>query len=193
MGKQKELSQRQLLAIQALMEGSTKVDALRIAGYAESSASKQQTVFFDQPMVRKELERRRALTAKKFDLTEDWVIERLMRIADSGAILAKFKKVTKDGGLKWNFTDATEEELAAINELTVTTTARGSGKGRIETTKFKVGSSDPKGALDSLARKLGLFNDSIDIKGGISLTDRIAAGRDRISGKGNEDGETEPA
>jgi hypothetical protein len=136
---------------------------------------------FDKPSVAAEIKRRQAMLRKKHDLDEDWVIQRMMRIADSGEILARFKKVTKDGKLDWDFTGATQDELAAINELTVTTTtARGE-----TTTKFKVGSDSPKGALDSLMRKMGMFQDNLNVSGEMSLTERITAGRNRVN-KGNK-------
>ncbi len=173
----RRISPQQLLAVQYLLDGSNKSDALRMAGYSESTALKRQELIFGHPAVKAEIERRQARMRKKYELTEDWVVERLMLIADSGAVLAKFKKVLPNGMLSWNFTDATQEELAAINELSVETSRDREG---IETTKFKVGVSDPKGALDSLARKLGLFKDKMELSGELSLVERITRGRERV-------------
>ncbi len=171
----RRISPQQLLAVQYLLDGSNRSDALRMAGYTENTALKHQYKFDRSPM-KEEIERRQARMRKKYELTEDWVVERLMMIADSGAVLAKFKKV--DGKmLSWDFTDATQEELAAINELSVETSRDRNG---IEITKFKVGVSDPKGALDSLARKLGLFKDKMELTGELSLVERITRGRERV-------------
>jgi phage terminase small subunit len=171
-GKRNGLDQRQLLVIMYYMEGHPKRDCLRMAGYAESTARKRCDRVFNNPMIKAEIEKRQAMLREKHELSEDWVIQRLMMIADSGATLAKYKVIGKDGQLSWDFTGATEEDLAAINELTVTEKADG-------TTSIKIGTDSPKSALDSLARKLGLFNEVVTFRGEISLVDRIRQGRDQ--------------
>lgn len=136
---------------------------------------------FDHPDVVAEIEKRQREMQVKYELTEEWVIERFMRIADAGAVLARFKKPQLDGSLMWDFTDATPADLVSINELSVDYYTEGRGENTREVKKFKVGTSDPKGALDSLARHLGLFKDKLEISGSISLADRIQRGRDRIN------------
>ena len=98
-----------------------------------------------------------------------------MALADAGVVLSKFKKVVGKT-LEWDFTGATQEELVAINEI-VTTERTTAGGGKTVTTK--IGYSDPKAALDSLARQLGMFKDNLEITGAMSLVDRINAGRDQ--------------
>ncbi len=172
----RRISPQQLLAIDYLLDGSNKSDALRMAGYTENTALKHQYKFDRSPM-KEEIERRQARMRKKYELTEDWVVERLMLIADSGAVLARFKKILPNGMLSWDFTGATQEELAAIGELVVTTHRERDGA---EVTNFKAGALDPKGALDSLARKLGLFKDKMELTGELSLMERITRGRGRV-------------
>ena len=182
------LDQRQLLAVDRYMEGASKADAMRLAGLSEGYATKHQGDFFDQPLIAAEVERRQRSARRRYELEEDWVVQRLMRIANSGEVLARFKKVQPDGLLAWDFTGATEDELAAISELTVTTRRDSQGD---EVVKVKVGSTDPKGALDSLCRRLGLFEDRVRLEGELSLVDRISRGRDRAraappAGEGKE-------
>ncbi len=172
----RRISPQQLLAVQYLLDGSNRSDALRMAGYTENTALKRQELIFGHPAVKTEIERRQARMRKKYELTEDWVVERLMLIGDSNNILAKFKKV--DGkALSWDFTGATQEDLAAIGELVVTTHRE---RGGAEVTSFKAGALDPKGALDSLARKLGMFKDKVELSGELSLVERITRGRERV-------------
>ena len=174
--RQDPLSPRHERAIDHLMGGTSKVDAMRLAGFSECYATKHQADFFDRPLMKAALAKRQRSARRRYELDEDWVIQRLMRIANGGEILAKFKKVQDDGSLAWDFTGATEDELAAINELTVTTRRDAQGD---EIIKVKVGSADPKGALDSLCRRLGLFQDNFRFDGEVTLVDRITAGRDR--------------
>ena len=177
--KQKACIPREDRAIQFFMQGMTKVDALVYAGYSRNTANQSQTVF-SRPRVAAELERRQLALRKKSALTEEWVINRFMMIADSGTILARFKKVTPDGGLRWDFTGATEEELSVINELTVITVESTDLEGvKTIKTNYKVGTQDPAGALNSLTRIQGMFNDKVQFQGELSLVDRIIRGRAR--------------
>ncbi len=169
------LIQRESRAIHFYMIGYTKKDALIKAGYARNTASNNANSVFDREVVAKELARRQLEVAKKHKLSEEWVIERFMKIADAGATLAKFKKVRPGGRLDWDFTGATQEELALINELTVTTVETEGGT----ITHNKIGKADPLGALNSLARIQGMNKDKIQFEGELSLVDRLARGRER--------------
>lgn len=160
-----------------------KAEAARLAGYKQANIVGPR--IFQHPLVIQEVDRREAEARRKSGLTEQWVIERMMRIADSGATLAKFRKVLPNGKLDWDFTGATQEELSIINELTVEKTKYGA--------KMKVGTSDPKGALDSLMRKLGLFKDNVDVKFSNSIMDRLQRGRERMKMKGIGDAEEAPS
>ena len=163
-------------AIHYFMAGDSKRLALVKAGYSENTARGSPQSVFDRPVVAKELARRQLALREKSKLTEEWVVKRFMMYADAGATLAKFKKVTDDGSLDWDFTGATQEELALINELTVTTTA---GDGGDTMTRAKIGHSDPVVALNSLARVQGMFKDKVQFEGELSLVDRIIRGRER--------------
>ena len=166
------LTQQRLLMIGFYIEGASKKDAMLMAGYAEKTAHSAHTSVFNHPVVLAEIKRRQEDALEKCELDEEWVIRRLMRIADAGKVMAKFKIVRDDGHLDWNFTGATDAELSVINELSISYDKQGNHQ-------MKIGVSDPKGALDSLCRKLGLFNDSITHKLEESLTDRISRGRER--------------
>ena len=170
------LIHRESRAIHFYMLGHTKKDALIKAGYAKNTASNNANSVFDREVVARELARRQLALRKKQKLSEEWVIERYMKIADAGAVLAKFKKVLPSGKLDWDFTGATEEELALINDLAVTATV---GEDGSEATYNKIGTSDPLGALNSLARVQGMFKDKIQFEGELSLVDRIVRGRER--------------
>lgn len=159
--------------------GFDKVDAAKKFGLAQPQANAAR--LFKRKDVQAEIARRRKRIETKLELDRDWIVQRLMRIADAGFILAKYKKVTEDGKLDWDFTGASQEELALVNGLSVEVYHEGRGPGKKAIKKFKIDASDPKGALDSLARILGLFEDKVEVKGEISLIERIRAGRDRLA------------
>ena len=166
---------REERAIHFFLLGHTQKDSLTMAGYSESTARGNPQSVFNRPVVAEELARQQAELRDKYKLSEEWVIERFMRIADAGATLAKFKKVLPDGKLNWDFTGATEEELALINELAVTTTEDQEGV----RTHNKIGTSDSLGALNSLSRIQGMFKDKVQFEGELALVDRLARGRER--------------
>lgn len=170
----------QILAIDAYFENDfVKKDAMLTAGYSLKTATGNPQSVFDKPLVVAEIARRHAKLAKKHEVTQDWVIERYKAIADAGMLLAKFKKVGADGELYWDFTGATPEDLAVVNELATEIYTEGKGPRAEKIKKFKIGISDPKAALDSLARHLGMFNDKLDVTVGASLVERLQAGRNR--------------
>jgi hypothetical protein len=97
--------------------------------------------------------------------------------AMAGHTLAKFKIIQSDGSLAWDFTGATRTELALVEDMGVEFARTGRGPNAIDVTKFKMKLPDAQAALTSLARHLGFFNDSIEVKG--SLADRIKAAKEQ--------------
>lgn len=160
-----------------------KAEACRRAGY--KSPDKYATKLFKHPDVVAEIERRRKRLSEKFDLSRDWIVSRLMRLVESNLNLKKFMKVDDEGNLYWDFTDATDEEKLAINNLQVDTYVEAKGNGKV-VTKMKVGAADPLGALQTLARIQGLFQDNVNVSGEVSVIDRLQAGRNRLAKKDDE-------
>lgn len=171
-----------------MTNGMNKEKAMLSAGYSKSSARYNTAKVFRRPDVQKELDERRIEVAKKFDVDQKYIIGKFRDIIESGQALAKFKKVMPDGALTWDFTGANLDELAQVRELGVEFSKSGRGDKAIDVTKFKVKEPDIQAALMALSRHLGLFHDSIEVKG--SLADKIQAGRDRayqIRNKGKKD------
>ncbi len=180
------LNQRQLLTIGYYMEGATKVDSMIMAGYPDSSAHKNHTQTFGHPTFKKEVTRRQDLLMEKNELSEDWVIKRLMRIACADEILAKYRKIFIDGTLYWDFTGAPEEDLAVIHEMTVAIDKQGNRM-------MKILPESPAAAVVNLGRKLGMFKDNVNVTSEASLVERINKGREqaRLEHQGEEDGTTD--
>jgi len=181
------IKEKHKAAINAYIKnGFNKKQALKTAGYSEGTYTFRTAIVFDREDVKAEIKRRLAKISEKHSLSEEWVIERLMDVANGGRVLAKYKKVEEDGSLSWDFTGATDEELSLINELSVDTYTEGRGKNATRVKKFKVKSGDQLGALNQLSRVLGMFNDKVEVTGG-SLTERIQAGRARLGQEKDED------
>ena len=179
-GKYYKLSDRhRKLVDYYFLTNFNKREAARLAGYPHPDSYSDR--LFKKPDVVAEIDRRRKEEMEKFELTREWIIERLMRLADSNITLSKFKKVDEDGQLYWDFTGASEEELKVIQGISTETVTEGKGKNAKWVKKFKPVLVDPKAALDSLARIQGMFNDKISVEGEVSLIDRIEAGRKRAA------------
>lgn len=179
-----------LATVNAYFEnGFNKEQAMLSAGYAPSSARFNMRKLFDSPAMVEEIAKRRKDLSTKHEVTQDYIISKFLEIIESGKALAKYKKVMPDGSLTWNFTGATPAELAHVRELGVEFTKVGRGANAIDVTKFKVKEPDVHAALMALSRHLGLFNDSIEVKG--SLAERIQAGRERAYQIRNSETEAE--
>ena len=168
-----ELPARMVQVIDAYLAGSNKRAAMRAGGYSEGTIlGHGPRLVFGRQDVKDEIVRRQALAKAGAIVDQKWVLERLMAIADSGRILAKFKKVDKEGLLQWDFTGATQAELALIDSLTTETDANG-------VRKFKITTEHRKAALDSICRIMGYNKDSVEHKGEMTLVERLQQGRAR--------------
>jgi hypothetical protein len=184
--KGQKLSAMQRRAADAYIDNGfrNKLNAMRIAGYADTTASAAANkVVFHQPKVIAYIEAARERLQRKYDVTKDFVVQRMARLANSGEILAKYRYTAEDGSLYWDFTDATADDLSVISGMTVETYADGRGDEKVMVKKFKIDVPDPKGALDSLARVIGLFNDKVTVQGEVSLIERLQRGRERAKAK----------
>lgn len=181
------LRDKHIAAIDAYMlNGYNKKQALITAGYSQSTANLRAGLVFDREDVKEEIEMRRKRLAQRYDLEEDWVIRRLMDRADSGRLLAPYKKVDENGQLYYNFKGAPEDILALVQAIGIEYSKEGRGDEAIEIRKAKVQEPDAQAALMALARHMGMLNDKLEVKGG-DLSDRIQAGRDRAAlGKKNK-------
>lgn len=158
--------------------GFNKKQALISAGYAEGTAHSISNRVFDLPQVKQEIEKRMDDLAKKAGVSAQWVVDHLVAIANSGYTLAPYKKVQEDGSLMLDLTGAPPEVLALIDVAVDHYVETGDNYREVKKSKMSVPES--KGALDSLARHLGMFKDSVDVNHTMSVTDRLMKGRERV-------------
>lgn len=133
--------------------GFNKDRAAQAAGF--DSWRKYSNRLFNRPEVLQEIENRRRRLEKKYELTEQWIIEQLMKLATSNVALAKFIKLDEQGVPYWDFTGAGAEELALIQDLQTDTIFSPDEK---IVRKLKIVKPDPHRALEMLARIQGAFN-----------------------------------
>ena len=184
----KTLTDKQFRVVTEYMtNGYDKGAALRAAGYSDSSARSHPDRVFNDPVVLAEIERRQEEANTAANLDQEWIITRLMHLAMADEKLAKYKKVTTDGALRWDFTGATLQELQLVRALHVESYQEAHGDTAVIVKKFKIDTSDPLAVLNSLARIAGLFNDRLKLEGDDEVVAILQSARKRI-GKENDDG-----
>jgi phage terminase small subunit len=95
--------------------------------------------------------------------------------------LKRFSRTTRRGNASIDLSQASEDDWAAIAELS----SEASG----EVTRTRIKLHDKKGALDSLARHLGMFIDKSEISLVVETREqRIARLRELVEGSGIDEG-----
>ena len=175
MAKQKLSDKMFRAVIEYFTNGHNQYQALIAAGYTERTARDHPEQVFQHPSVVLEIQRRQEVANEAANLDQAWITERLMALADSSKTLAKYMKVDADGELDWDFTGATEEELALIKSLSVEHSLQGK--------KYKIDTSDPLAVLNSLARIAGLFNDRLQLEADDEVVAILQSARNRVKGE----------
>jgi hypothetical protein len=171
--------QQKLAVDEYLRNGCKVVEALIFAGYAVSTAKTNADMVFDNPVVKAYLEKRQAKIAEKMGMDAEEVAMRMARFARAPEIMAKYVREDK-GSLYYDFTNADPEDFDVIVGIQTETYSEGRGPDKREVKKFKIVLPDSKGALDSLARILGMNNDKLRVSTDEDLIAIIQSGRNRV-------------
>jgi phage terminase small subunit len=128
------------------------------AGYSPRSAQVTSSRLLDIPAIQQAIDRAIAKRSKRTEITQDMVVQELAKLAF--ADMADYVTWGPDGVTVRDLDDLPEGASRAVAE--VTNTKRG---GRVKL-------HDKKGALDSLAKHLGMFIErkEIALKGDITYT-----------------------
>lgn len=152
---------------------SIKLCAIR-AGYGEHSASWVGSKLLRKPHVREAVIARQKARAERLNLSEDRVIEELMKIAfaDPHRIL----KADEEGDVIIDLGGLSREAVAALGEITVVTEK---GKKKSKITKFTaIKPADRIAALEKIGKHLGMFKDKVEHSGVLSLEQLVKASLD---------------
>lgn len=122
-------------------------------------ASKTGWKILQKQAVQVYIQRRIAERSERTQVQQDDVIKELARMGFAN--MADFVRVNEDGSLFFDFADLTREQAAAIAEVSVEETLEpdqsdpeGKRRRTVRRTKFKL--HDKRGALESLAKHLGM-------------------------------------
>ena len=117
--------------------------------------------------------------ADKLDLSAEKVLSELSRMGFSN--LLEYVKVTKEGDAFVDLSGLTQEQAAAIQEVTVDEYMEGRGKDARKVKRTKLKLVDKIRSLELLGKHLKLFTERIEVSGTAGLADQIAAARKRAN------------
>lgn len=155
------LTPRQALFCQEYLVDLNATQAAIRAGYSPKSSQQQSAALLLNPMVSAEIAVGRARISDRLEVTQERVVREFARLA----FLDIRKAFNPDGTLK-PVRDLDDDTAAAIAGLEVESLYEGKGADREEVGRLhKVKLADKKGALDSLAKHLGMFIERTELTG----------------------------
>jgi len=169
----------EIYAIERYLTHGSYTRAHAEAGYAGRDPSRG-AAFFKRDIIAKEIRRRLKLVVEKAELTDEWIIERLMKLADANIIEILEKLEAND----YDLSCLTFDEKYAVAELSHEIYVERGREGKT-VKKFKIKPESRQGALQQLARIRSMFNDKLHVSGAESLVERLQQGRQQ-AGKADE-------
>ena len=149
------------------------------AGYAKKSAHVTASQLLSNPKVKELSAELTKKHADKLDLSAEKVLSELSSMGFSNML--DYIKTTEEGGAYDDLSSLTQEQAAAIQEVTVDEYTEGRGKDarKVKRTKFKL--TDKIRALELLGKYLKLFTERIEVGGIEGLAEAMAEARKRVS------------
>lgn len=124
---------------------------------------------FNTNGVKKLIADRKKALREKFEASFENIVAELGELVQGYKKLAKYKKVDDKGLPYWDFTGATEEDLAFITSMDVEVSFDESDEDApVQVRKVKISGADlkdAKAALDALSKIIGLDKNRVEISG----------------------------
>ncbi len=143
------------------------------AGYSAKTAGWICQELLTKTHIQQAVQAGRAALSARTEITQDRVLKEYARLA-----FLDPRKLFDNTGAPLAIHQLDDDTAAAIAGLDVVQVGN-SEVGVGDVLKYKL--CDKKGALDSVARHLGMFNDKLDLKVTDALADRLARARKRTS------------
>ena len=170
---------KHLRLVNAYIKHGSRQQALLDVGYSESYAATHGLKIFDRADVRTEIEKRQERMRERSKVTEDWIIERLIDIADAN--VGDLIELDDKGKPFVNYSRISPALRRAIMVVDVDEEMSGRGENASPVKKIKIRTSDKLKALDMLAKVLGIYAaEKMEVSGDADLVKRINEGRFRV-------------
>ena len=170
----KKLTPKQQAFVAEYLVDLNATQAAIRAGYSAKTAEQQASRLLSNAKVAEAIAERMKERASRTEITQDRVLKEYARLA----FFDPRKLFDSTGRPKaiHELDDDTAAVVAGLDVVNVGNAELGEG----EVLKFKL--ADKKGALDSVARHLGMFNDKLDLNVITPLAERLARARARNDG-----------
>lgn len=155
-------AKQELFAKEYLVDLNITQAAIR-AGYSKKTAHVQGCVLLKHPKVAELIEKGRARLSQKLEITQERVLAEYAKIAFADP--TKFFKADAQGLPMIDMREAGPNDWAAVASVQSDEYVDGKGEDSKLVKKSKVTLMDKKGALDSIARHLGMFVDRTELTG----------------------------
>lgn len=175
-------SPQALKAIGYYLRGYTQLAACEAAGLSPSYAKE----FFLKDNVKEEVERRKRKMVQRQEVDEAWIMERMVRIADSSP--GDLVEIDLDGMPYFDWSKLTPEMKKVLGAISIEEFKEGRGKGSRGKVKVNVKGMDQLRALELIGKHLGMFKQEIVINNDDDMVNRLLKGRQRVAREPLADG-----
>ena len=160
------LNVKQEKFVQEIFKGTPGAKAYRAAGYKPSTemiASISASQLLNSAKVQTRLQELQGKVAEKTGITIERVLAELAKIGFAN--MGDYFRVGHDGDPVVDFSKLTDEQKAAIQEITVEDFYEGRGEDARQVRRVKFKLHDKKGALVDIGKHLGMFKEKVEISG----------------------------
>lgn len=171
-GGQRYKQQRARFVEEYLIDLNATQAAIR-AGYKPKTANRQGSRLLSYADIQEAIAARRRELSRETGITQERVLAEYAKLAfyDPRAFY-------DDNGDLIPIKQLDDQSAAAVAGMDVASTT----EGELPVTIRKIKLADKKGALDSIARHLGMFNDKLDVNIKTGLAERVRKARERATG-----------
>lgn len=161
------------------LKGMNKSDAMREAGYAETTCVTNHSAVFGNAEVIKYIERKQGLAAQKSNITLDWVVGKLKEIAD--ASIGDLVDIDAEGNITLDYSKMTPSLRQALSGIVVDEITEGRGDSKRKIKRIKVTQLDKLRALEMILRHTGISKEKTTVNVEGDLVERLMNARKRGS------------
>jgi phage terminase small subunit len=148
------------------------------SGYSERTAEQQASRLLRNVKVRAEVAKRQNAIAAKLEITQERIATELAKIGFAN--MQNYLSCTSEGDPFLDLSMLTEEQAAAIAEVTVEDFKEGRGEDARDVRKVKLKLNDKRAALVDLGRHLGMFKDRLEVSADEDLAAILSRRRQRV-------------
>lgn len=165
------------------LKGMSKEQAMLAVGYSPGYAAYPKDIF-NLPSVKKEIEKRQKMALDRAQVTEDYIVKKLVAIAEAN--LGDIVTTDDNGKVRLDYSKLSSDLRYALSGLTIEESMKGRGDKAEPVVKIKVTVADKLRAIEMLGKYLGMFKEKVEVSGDALLIEQLQRGRERVATKGND-------